>query len=364
MTRIAIREVTGDRDWHALGEEFGAGKAAAGLAVVCTPSAEGHVRRLFPQLAPRQIWAVTREPQWEDFRRFEGGDFQPSLVLGIGGGRALDAAKIVAHWGRGLRTADDLRQVLEAGGRPSAATRAPLLLAPTLASSGSESSKGAIVGVGLSKIGFRGDTVQADAVVHDARLWAGTSAGMRRHFAFDVFGHLVETTVSSRCTPATVEQAREGSAHLLHWLLERGGDDACYGDAMRAAFHAGLCLATAGTCLPHRLQYVVGPHTDTGHVDGIWMLSPSWIEGIEQRAAARAAEVAGLLGAAKHGHATLGSLFRAVHGLAGHAVPRDRFRWTRAEAELLAGRVTGDLAADPSYVDSRTLLNLLLPFTA
>ena len=358
MTLPSIHELNDDEGWVRI-----LAGPSVGLFVVYSPSAEAHVARLFPGVRAENRWRINREPHLEDFSRFERQpECLPELVVGIGGGRALDAAKVVAHWGRGYRTVGELQRVLQAGGRLGMPDRARLILAPSVASSGSESSKGAIITADSMKSGLRGDSLQPDGVIHDTRLWAGMQSARRRHYAFDVFAHLLETTVSLRRTPVAVAHATTGAGELRHWLV--GSDDSpeAYRAAMRAAYHAGVCLANSGTCLPHRIQYVLGPATGTNHVEGIWMLSPAWVERVVTAVPERAQEVACLLDGEKWGQATLAGLVHAIHARTGHGVRREYFRCTRAQAMTLARRVSGDLSADPAYVDLSTIEQLLLPF--
>lgn len=351
-----LREAGSDGDWA----EFMDASPAA-VFVVHTPSATAHVARIFPGTPETARWCIREEPRAEDFSRLErAGDFRPGLVVGIGGGRALDAAKVVAHWGHGYGSVEELRRVLQGGGRIGGTGRARLLLAPTLASSGSESSKGAIVTLGNCKTGLRGDSLQADWVIHDPRLWAGLPAEARRHYAFDVFAHLLETTVSRRRTPLAAEHAAEGGAHFRRWL-EVGEDasPAAYRPAMLAAFHAGVCLGASSTCLPHRVQYVVGPATGTGHVEGIWMLAAPWL-GLLARAAPERLEEAGVILAGRAlPRGGLTEMFRLIHSRSGQGVRADRFRLSAESVPTLAGRVSGDLAADPCHEDGSTIENLL-----
>lgn len=360
--RPEITTVGSDEAWLALARTSAA--EAGGTVIVHTASAAPLVERCLVGLPAVQRWQIAREPACEDFARFDAiGGFRPGLVIGVGGGRALDAAKVVAHWGRAFADSQGLRALLAAGGRPSTEDRARLLLAPTIASSGSESSRGAIVTLGPTKTGLRGPSLQPDLVIHDPRLWASLDRDMAMHFVFDVFSHLAETVMSLRRQPATEGFAAEGADRLFRWLFTQQAAPSAYAEAMHAAYLAGLCLASSGTCLPHRLQYVIGPATGTGHVEGVWMLSPRWMSVLQRRCPARLEEMAAILQLRRHGFGGVPEIFTRIHGPCGATVRRDRFAWTPADVDRLVDLASGDLAADPGFEGRETLVELLQPFT-
>lgn len=356
MKRPELKVADSDARWVSLlRDRFGAGGK---LHVVCTPSVEAQARRLCAGFDVRQVWSVRREPSVADFAWLE--QVGPAdLVVGMGGGKALDAAKVVAHWGIAYGSVAALDRVLSEGGRIDASGRSRLVLVPSIASSGSESSVGAIVSVGEIKTGLRGPSLSPDLVIHDARLWQGLSDDVRRHYAFDVFAHLLETALSLRRSADAAAAAAEGGPRMLRWYAE-DSPARNYGEIMQAAFAAGLCLANSSTCLPHRIQYAIGPKTDTGHVEGVWMLFPGWLEAIRRAAPARLHEAFAIISGRMMADAEIGELCATLHRRAAAGVRRDRFVWSSVTARKMASAVRGDLAADPSYRDVGSIERQLL----
>lgn len=356
MKRPELQVADTDARWKSLLlERIGCGGK---LHVVCTPSAEGQARRVCAGFEIRHVWSVRREPAVTDFEWLE--QVGPAdLVVGIGGGKALDAAKVVAHWGVAYDSVSALRRVLAEGKRLDGSVRSTLVLGPSLASSGSESSVSAIVSVGEIKTGLRGLSLSPDLVIHDHRLWQGLSDDVRRHYAFDVFAHLVETTLSLRRTADAAAAAAEGGPRLLRWYADASPARG-YGEIMQAAFAAGLCLASSSTCLPHRIQYVLGPKTDTRHVEGVWMLFPGWLDAIRRAAPARLQEALAIISGKAMGTKEIDELCTVLHRCSAAGARRERFRWSAATEREMAAAVRGDLAADPSYVDVGSIEQLLL----
>lgn len=343
-------------DWRRIVEDVA---GAHELVVVHTPSAAKFVEANFSWHDRMRRFEVLTEPAAETFAELERNPVSSdSIVVGIGGGKALDAAKVVAQWKEG-ESVNDLKRCLVSGGVVDHRPR-PLILAPSIASSGSEASKAAILSMGDIKTGLRGECLIADQVILDGRLWQNLDLSTARHFAFDVFAHLVETTVSMRRSSVSMDHARQGMDRLQAWLFRGDSDLRNYREAMVASFDAGVCLATSSTCLPHRVQYVVGPATGTTHVEGIWYLSRPWIRGLQSTARERYKEVEEILGFGSSDGGLMAAFDRA-HTWAAALVRQDRFQTLQGRAATLAARVTGDLDADPTYTDRRLIEQLIFP---
>jgi alcohol dehydrogenase class IV len=330
------------------------------MVIVHTPSARRHVFENFVWAEKSFKIAMAREPSVEDFAGFEKSALQPQLVVGIGGGKALDAAKVIACWGSAFSSCRELSQTLLAGGKIEPARVAKLILVPSLASSGSETSKAAIISVGDHKTGLRGFGLVADKVVYDHRLWASLNIPAVLHYAFDVFAHLLETTVSLRRTEQSLAYASNGFARLGHWLFTQDANLMQYQEAMEASFYAGLCLATSSTCLPHRIQYVTGPATGTTHVEGIWYLSQGWFARVEKCCPDRLAEAAEMFRSESLGLKNFRAAFQLIHQKSAGRVRRHLFSKLPQMGRQLANKVDGDLTADPTFEGIATIEDLII----
>lgn len=359
MTPPRKTDVASIRDWQAVCSAAVPALDPARLLVVHTPSASAYVEENFRWAGGSGRLVIASEPAAADFARLETLAAAPSLVIGIGGGKALDAAKAAAYWGTAFASSRELGQLLAADGKIDVTRGAGLVLAPSIASSGSESSRAAIVSVDGRKTGLRGAGLTADTVVHDSRLWTSLTEPVAWHYAFDILAHLLETTVSLRRSAVSIDYAREGFARLGHWLFRQDGSLAEYQEAMDAAYFAGACLATSSTCLPHRIQYVIGPATDTSHVEGIWYLSPGWLEAAARKCPDRLADAAAMLRPTSFGLAGLREAFSSIHERARSLVRQERFKDLPGAANRLARDVNGDVSADPIYDGAPTIEALI-----
>ncbi len=195
------------------------------------------------------------------------------VVLGVGGGSALDAAKAVS----GLLLVDaPVTDFLEGlpGARPWPGPAVPLVAVPTTAGTGSEATRNAVIserGPSGYKRSFRDERlVPADAVV-DPDLLAGLPPDLIAANGMDAATQLLEAYVSLRAGAFTdalalagLEAVRDG---LLAWHAAPDGPGA---PAARervawAALLSGICLANAGLGAVHGLASPLGARFPVPH---------------------------------------------------------------------------------------------------
>lgn len=122
------------------------------------------------------------------------------VVVGLGGGSALDAAKA-------LGVAADYESVREIIGvtLPPSPRAVPVLAVPTTAGSGAEVTRGAIVTdvVRHFKSGIRGDDVFPRVAIIDPSLVATMPPAVAAETGFDALTHAIETYVARKASPLT-----------------------------------------------------------------------------------------------------------------------------------------------------------------
>ncbi|MFD7164780.1 iron-containing alcohol dehydrogenase [Streptomyces violascens] len=276
------------------------------------------------------------------------------VVVGMGGGSALDAAKGVAVTAGTGGSVRDLIGVTLAADIPAL----PLLAVPTTAGSGSEVTKGAIITdtVRGFRSGVRGDVLFPRVAVVDPDLVASVPPAVLTETAFDAFAHAVEGSVSQGATEASRALAREAVSLIADHLplVLRGADSPAAREALcRAAVIGGVNVATAGTCLPHRLQQAMGslPGLGISHGRGLALVYPSWLRHTAPLAEDTFATIAALLG----GETVHGAVDRLLTSAGLHSRLRD---WgvARGDIDVLVRGVSGNLGNDPApHVDMEYL---------
>jgi alcohol dehydrogenase class IV len=196
------------------------------------------------------------------------------LVIGFGGGSALDAAKaIAALLGNGGDPLDYLEVI--GRGQPLPRPAIPTIAIPTTAGTGSEVTRNAVLaspehGV---KASLRSPLMLPRAAIVDPDLLQGAPAAVLASSGLDALSQLIEPYLSARANPVTDALAREGirrSAGALahaHAQARAGAPvDAADREALAlASLFGGLCLANAGLGAVHGFAAPLGGMFEAPH---------------------------------------------------------------------------------------------------
>lgn len=242
--------------------EVGALAAAMGRrALVVTGRTTERAKPLLDLLARQGLEAVTfsvgGEPTTEVAREGtqRAREADCDLVIGFGGGSALDTAKAVAAL---LTNGGDLDDYLEVIGRgqPLRQPAAPCIAIPTTAGTGAEVTRNAVL---LSpqhrvKVSLRSPLMLPRLALVDPRLTHTMPPEVTASTGLDALTQLMEPYVSSRANPLTDTLCREGMrrvARSLRRACEYGDDAVARQDMALASLLGGLALANAGLGAVH-----------------------------------------------------------------------------------------------------------------
>lgn len=203
---------------------------------------------------------------------------QTDVIVGFGGGSAIDAAKAIAA---GAKEGEEIEALFYQGKEPGKDTL-PILAIPTTAGTGSELSKAAIImdEVHRVKTGIRGKALYPVIAIVDSSFTESVPLQTTMETGFDVLAHAVESYVSTAASPYTRMQSETAVrivGEYLPRLLDNLSDVEAREKMSFASMIMGINLGNASTCLPHRLQYPVGAHTDTSHGAGLAALFTAWV---------------------------------------------------------------------------------------
>jgi len=188
---------------------------------------------------------------------------RPEVVVGIGGGSALDVAKLAAA------LLDSDQPVAEVFGSGKLAGRnTPLVCLPTTSGTGSEVSPNALL---LDEADGRKKAVVSPHIVPDAAyvdpvLTVTVPPAVTAATGMDAFIHCIEAYANVNAHPAVDLYALEG-VRLIAANLARAvarGDDLPARSAMSlGSLYGGLCLGPVSTAAVHALSY---PLSEMFHV--------------------------------------------------------------------------------------------------
>jgi alcohol dehydrogenase len=205
----------------------------------------------------------------EAVSRFADEDIH--VVLGVGGGSALDAAKAIAGL---LKVRRSVMDYLEGVGPelPFEGPVVPFLAVPTTAGTGSEATKNAVLSMhGLDgfKKSFRDDKLVAEYALVDPDLLASCPAEVVAANGMDALTQLLESYVSTRSNPLTDALAISGLRAARDGLLpmyENSGDvDVAREKMAYASMLSGICLAQTGLGSVHGLASPLGAFYPVPH---------------------------------------------------------------------------------------------------
>ncbi len=201
-----------------------------------------------------------------------------NIVVGIGGGSAIDAAKAIAV---GVGEKESIEEYLLNGKAPSNKTL-KIIAIPSTAGTGAELSKGAILSYPEKNIknGIRGENIYPTIAIVDPKITYKLSQKITSETGFDVFTHAIETYISTMSNPFSEMLSIEVLKIVGYYLprLVANLEDTEARDKMSyASMLMGINLGNTSTCLPHRLQYPIGAKTDTSHSAGLACIYKSWV---------------------------------------------------------------------------------------
>ncbi len=248
-----------------------AGPAARGLgrrAFVVTGRAARHGDRLLDLLAAEDIavatFAIAGEPgidavvaATEDARRHRS-----DLVIGLGGGSAIDAAKAVSAL---LSNPGDPLDYLEVVGRglPLAKPAAHCIAIPTTAGTGAEVTRNAVLSSSARrvKVSLRSPLMLPCLALVDPELTAGLPPALTASTGLDALTQLIEPYVCTRANPVSDGFCVEGirrAARGLRTAFHDGPNAAAREDMALASLLGGLALANAGLGAVHGFAAPIG----------------------------------------------------------------------------------------------------------
>ncbi|CAJ0796442.1 Long-chain-alcohol dehydrogenase 1 [Ralstonia mannitolilytica] len=353
------------------------------IALITQPAMEqnGVIGRVVQALAARDIEArtvrgVEPEPTIENVEavfREQIAPFAPDVILSIGGGSVLDAAKLFAVR---LTNNAPLREWLgiDLIKRPGI----PLVLVPTTAGTGSEVTPNAIVTLPDEelKVGIVSRHLLPQLVILDAELTFGLPKPITAATGIDAFVHSLESYISTKANPVSdmfaMESMRLIGANLVE-AYQNGHSVKAREAMMLGSMYGGLALTAAGTAAVHALAYPLGGMFGVTHGVANAMLLPHVMAFNKDAIVARLANVARALDISRHGDddetAADALIERLTEWTEVVQIPQDLRQFGVSESHLdalaeAASKVKRLLGNNPkplSHADIKAIYQRLLP---
>lgn len=300
--------------------------------VVSQPSMfkQGFVTQVQGQLEKRGIVCevirdVMPEPTADHIRdlcgRFRDSRFD--LIVGLGGGSALDVAKLISVL---LTNEQDVEEML--GVDKVEKPGIPTVLIPSTAGTGSEVTPNAIVTLPDQelKIGVVSRYLLPRLVILDPILTRELPHHHTAATGMDAFTHAIESYISNKANPISdtfaLESIRLISRNILAAYRD-GSDIAARERMLLGSMYGGMALTGSGTAAVHALAYPLGGKFNIPHGVANSMLLPHVMDFNKAEAGERLRDVAeamGLEGASRNAEGVIRQIEQWTREL---AIPQD-----------------------------------------
>ncbi len=212
---------------------------------------------------------VTGEPTVAAIRDGAQAARFADLVIGFGGGSAIDAAKAIAAVAPNSGEPLDYLEVI---GQARALENPPLpfIAVPTTAGTGAEVTRNAVIGSPehCVKASIRSPLMLARVALIDPNLTLHVPPAVTAWTGVDTITQLIEPYVSSRANPFTDLYCLDGLARAINALprvYANGADSTARAQMSFASLLSGLSLANAGLGVVHGFAAPLGGMTNAPH---------------------------------------------------------------------------------------------------
>jgi alcohol dehydrogenase class IV len=247
--------------------------------------------------------AVDREPTRELFESALAAARAAKIdgVLGVGGGSAIDVAKLVAALINGKQAAHDVFGINLLHSR-----ELPLVCLPTTAGTGAEVSPNAILldEADELKKGVVSPYLVPDAAFVDPVLTVSVPPAVTAATGLDALTHCIEAYANKFAHPIVDTYALQGIRLISDNLAKavRNGNDLEARAALAlGSLYGGLCLGPVNTAAVHALAYPLGGKFHVAHGVSNALLLPHVLRFNFSAAPERYADISVALGVARNG---------------------------------------------------------------
>ncbi|MCP1200844.1 iron-containing alcohol dehydrogenase [Notoacmeibacter sp. MSK16QG-6] len=218
------------------------------------------------------------------------------VVIGFGGGSAMDLAKLVAVM---VDQPVELSDI--SGANKAPARKVGLAQIPTTAGTGSEVGTRALVTdpETNSKVATESPYMLADIAIIDPDLTMTVPPHITAATGVDAMAHCVEAFTSKRSHPLIDDYALRGIQLVGRYLqraVKNGNDAEARAGLSLAAFYGGICLGPVNTTAGHALSYPLGTQYKLPHGIANALIFPHVLAKNAEACAEQTAAIAQALG--------------------------------------------------------------------
>lgn len=219
---------------------------------------------------------VEPDPSFATVQRGVGAmaEFQPDLIVALGGGSAMDAAKMMwVYYEHPEYTT--LESVLTANPFPRLRAKARFCCIPSTAGTGSEVSRSVVItdAKGI-KHGLGNMEMMPDIAICDPEVTLSMPPSITAETGMDAMTHALEALVSNRANYVSDTLVRRAIADIHTWLPNAyadGQDPVAREHMLNASMIAGMAFTNVSLGIVHSMAHAIGGlfHLAHGLVDAV-----------------------------------------------------------------------------------------------
>lgn len=197
-----------------------------------------------------------------------------NLIIAVGGGSVIDMAKLI----KAFYLSPNLSNALAKGEVPVSDPKIPLIVAPTTAGSGSESTHFAVVYIGQEKYSLASKILLPEIVILDGKLIATGSSYQKSCNGLDALSQAIESSWAVGSTEISRKFSYEAVRLCYKYIKEfikDGADENSLQRMLDGANLAGQAINISKTTAAHAWSYGITSKYGLPHGHAVWLTLPA-----------------------------------------------------------------------------------------
>lgn len=196
------------------------------------------------------------------------------VIIAVGGGSVIDMAKLI----KALYSTPNLAIKIAKGEVSMTNPEIPLIVAPTTAGSGSESTHFAVVYIGADKYSLASTLLLPETVILDGKLIASGSSYQKACNGLDALSQAIESAWAVGSTETSRQLSFKAVTLCVKYLknvVDGANDESSLQGMLDAANLAGQAINTSKTTAAHAWSYGITSQYGLPHGHAVWLTLPA-----------------------------------------------------------------------------------------